>query len=126
MNKSRLWTGRILFGLVLAFLLMDSVMKIIQAQPAIEATIQLGYPASVVLPLGIILLISTALYAIPRTSIIGAILLTGYLGGAVATHVRVGNPIFSHVLFPVYLGAMIWGALALHGKFHLLHRSTKD
>ena len=78
-----------------------------------EGTVKLGYPETVIVPLGIILLTCTILYVIPRTSVLGAILLTGYLGGAVATHVRVGDPLFTHVLFPVYLGVLIWGGLYL-------------
>ena len=73
----------------------------------------LGWPVSLAIPLGILLLSCLALYAIPRTAVLGAILLTGYLGGAVATHVRVADPLFSHVLFPVYVGAMLWGGLYL-------------
>ena len=88
-------------------------MKLVKPAPVVEATVRLGYPESVILGLGIVLLACTALYLIPRTSILGAVLLTGYLGGAVATHVRVGNPLFSHVLFPTYLGALIWGGLYL-------------
>jgi len=79
----------------------------------VEATVKLGYSATTIVPLGIVLLTCTVLYVIPRTSVLGAILLTGYLGGAVATHVRVGDPLFSHVLFPVYLGVMIWLGLYL-------------
>ena len=111
MKKMRIWAGRILSGLPILFLLMDSGMKIAQAQLAVDGSVQLGYPESVVLPLGIVLLLSTLLYASPRTAVLGAILLTGYCGGAVATHVRVSNPLFTHTLFPVYLGVMIWGGL---------------
>jgi hypothetical protein len=113
LSKKRLWTGRVLSGLPIAFLLLDAVMKLVKPRVVVEGTTQLGYPESVILGLGILLLTCTLLYAIPRTSILGAILLTGYLGGAVATHVRVGNPLFSHILFPVYLGVMIWGGLFL-------------
>ena len=88
-------------------------MKLMKARVAVEGTIQLGYPESVIVWLGIVLLASTLLYAIPRTSILGAILLTGYLGGAVATHERVGDPLFSHAFFPVYLGVLPWGGLLL-------------
>jgi len=95
------------------FLLFDSVMKILKLAPAVQGTIQLGYPESVVVGLGIVLLVCTVLYAIPRTAILGAILLTGYLGGAVATQVRVGNPLFGYVLFPVYLGILIWAGIML-------------
>ena len=111
MTKMQIWAGRILSGLPILFLLMDSGMKIAKAQLAVDGSVQLGYPESVVLPLGIVLLVSTLLYAFPRTAVLGAILLTGYCGGAVATHVRVSNPLFTHTLFPVYLGVMIWGGL---------------
>ena len=85
-------------------------------KPVVDGTLELGYPASVIFGLGVVLLVSTVLYVIPRTAVLGAILLTGYLGGAVATHVRVGNPLFSHVLFPTYLGALIWGGLWLRDR----------
>jgi len=112
-SKGMLWTGRILTWLCGLFLLMDGVMKLVQPAAVIEATTKLGYAASLILPLGVVLLVCTVLYLVPRTAVLGAILLTGYLGGAVNTHVRVGNPLFSHVLFPVYLGVMLWGGLHL-------------
>jgi hypothetical protein len=100
-------------ALVVLFLLMDGIMKLVKPAPVVQGTLELGYPETVIFGLGIILLASVILYAFPRTAVLGAILLTGYLGGAVATHVRVGNPVFSHILFPVYFGIMIWGGLAL-------------
>ena len=112
-SKKGLWAGRILSGLAAAFLLLDGAMKVIQAAPAVEGTIQLGYPAGVLVPIGVVLLACTLLYAIPRTAVIGAVLLTGYLGGAIATHVRVSAPLFTHVLFPIYVAALIWGGLLL-------------
>ena len=112
-SKRALWAGRIISALPVLFLLMDSVMKFVKLAPVVEATVKLGYSATTIVPLGIVLLTCTVLYVIPRTSVLGAILLTGYLGGAVATHVRVGDPLFSHVLFPVYLGVMIWLGLYL-------------
>jgi hypothetical protein len=112
-SKKRLWTGRIISGLVALFLLVDSVMKVMKAPVAVQGTIQLGYPESTVFGIGAVLLVSTLLYVIPRTAILGAILLTGYLGGAIATNVRVGNPLFSYVLFPVYVVVLIWGGLFL-------------
>ena len=112
-SKKALWAGRIVSALPVLFLLMDGIMKLIKAAPVVEATVKLGYPVTTIVPLGIVLLTCTVLYVIPRTSIIGAILLTGYLGGAVATHVRVGDPLFTHALFPVYLGVMIWLGLYL-------------
>jgi len=109
-SKAQVWTGRAISGLVILFLLFDSTIKLIRAPAAVEGTVQLGYPAGVLVPLGIVLLISTILYAIPRTSVLGAILLTGYLGGATATQVRVQDPWF---LFPVGLGVLVWLGLFL-------------
>ena len=94
LSKGRLWTARIMSGLPALFLLVDAVGKLVKPAPVVEGTLQLGYPESVILGLGIILLACTLLYIIPPTAILGAILLTGYLGGAVATHVRVGRAIF--------------------------------
>jgi hypothetical protein len=111
--KTRLWVGWGLSGLVALFLLMDAVMKLIALPVAVETTVGLGYPESVVSGLGVLLLLCTALYVYPRTSVLGAILLTGYLGGGVATHVRVESPLLSHVLFGVYLGLFVWGGLYL-------------
>ena len=107
LSPKKLWAGRIISGLAALFLVMDGVMKLVKTTPVVEATVKLGYSESVILPLGIVLLASTIIYVIPRSSVLGAILLTGYLGGAVATHLRVGDPLFSHVLFPVYLGVLI-------------------
>lgn len=111
-SKQRIWAGRIIGGLPALFLIVDAVMKFIKPRPVVEATVKLGYPESVILGLGVVLLISTILYLIPLTSVLGAILLTGYLGGAVATHVRTGEGMFS-VLFPVIFGALLWGGLWL-------------
>jgi len=93
------------------FLLFDASMKLIKAAPVLDAMPKLGWPASLAVPLGAILLCCTLLYVIPQTSVLGAILMTGYLGGAVATHTRVGDPLFSHILFPTYLGILAWGGL---------------
>jgi hypothetical protein len=95
------------------FLVMDGVMKVLRLPLVVEATARLGYPESSIQPIGMIILACTVLYAIPGSAILGAVLLTGFLGGAVATNVRVGNPLFSHVLFPVYLGALLWAGLVL-------------
>lgn len=114
-NKSSLWIGRILSALPVLFLLLDGVMKIVKPAFVVEATVQLGYPESVIVALGVVLVACTVLYLIPRTAVLGAILLTGYLGGAVATHVRVGGPLFS-ILMPVILGAMLWGGLYLRDE----------
>ena len=116
-NKA-LWAGRILSGLVVLFLLMDAGFKLVKPLPAaaVQAFGQLGYPVGLAAGIGILLLACVVLYAVPRTSVLGAILLTGYLGGAVASHVRVGDPWFSHALFPVYIGTLIWGGLYLRDE----------
>jgi hypothetical protein len=106
---AQIWTGRILSGLTVLFLIFDSVVKLVQSHWALEATVRLGYSEQVVLPLGIVLLASTLLYVLPRTSVLGAILLTGYLGGATATHVRVGQPF----VFPIVFGVLVWLGLWL-------------
>ena len=112
-SKGALWTGRVLSALVILFLLFDSVLKIARAQAAVEGTVKLGYSDSVVVPIGITLLICTILYAIQRTSALGAVLITGYLGGAVATNVRAGLPLALYILFPVYVGILAWLGLYL-------------
>jgi hypothetical protein len=109
-SKKRLWAGRIVSALPILFLLMDGVMKLFKPALVVEATVKLGYPESVIIPLGIVLTICTLLYAIPRTAVLGAILLTGYLGGAVATHVRLSEGWFP-VTFPILIGVLIWGGL---------------
>ena len=115
-SRKKLWAGRIVSALPVLFLLVDGGMKLVKPPVVVQGTVQLGYPETVIVPLGILLLTCTVLYAIPRTSILGAILLTGYLGGAVATQVRVGNPIFTHILFPVYLGVLLWLGLYLRDE----------
>ncbi len=105
--------GYVSSGLAVAFLTMDATMKVFATAPAIEGTKQLGYDPSVIVPLGAVQLVCLVVYLFPRTSVLGAILWTGYLGGAIATHVRVGNPLFSHVLFPVYVAALLWFGLWL-------------
>jgi hypothetical protein len=109
-SKQATWAGRIVSGLVIAFLLFDAVVKLLKLTPAVEGTIRVGYPPGVLVPLGIVLLVSVVLYAIPRTSLLGAVLLTGYLGGATATQVRVQDPWF---LLPVAFGVLVWGGLFL-------------
>jgi DoxX-like protein len=112
-SKRQLWTGRVMSALVVLFLLFDGVTKLLRLPMVVEATRRLGYPESSIQVIGVILLVCTVLYAIPTTAVLGAVLLTGYLGGAVATNLRVGNPLFSHVLFPVYMGALLWAGLLL-------------
>jgi hypothetical protein len=113
------WMGRagwIMSGLMIAFMLFDAVSKLVLEHHVVEATTQIGFSLDVIRPLGIICLACTILYAVPRTSILGAILLTGYLGGAVASKVRIEDPLFSSILFGVYFGILIWGGLYLRNE----------
>ncbi len=120
-SRKTLWAGRIISALPALFLLVDGIMKLVKPEPVVKATIELGYPESVIMALGMILLVGVILYMVPRTAVLGAILLTGYFGGAIAAQVRVGNPLFSHVLFPVYLAVLIWGGLFLRDpRLHAL------
>lgn len=111
-SKSMLWTGYVLSALPAIFLLVDGGMKLVKPEFVVTKTVELGFPESAIVPLGIVLIISTLLYLLPQTKIIGAILLTGYLGGAVATHVHAGHGAFE-ILFPVIFGALLWGGLYL-------------
>ena len=111
-SKSSLWAGSIISTLVVLFLLFDGVTKVLMVAPVVEASVQLGIPLSVVPGIGIVLLICTVVYVIPRTSVLGAILLTGFLGGATATHVRLGGPVFP-VVFAVAFGVLVWLGLFL-------------
>jgi len=109
----KLWAGRLLSGLTVLFLLFDGLVKVLKLAPAVEATARLGYPAGLVVAIGITELICVVLYVIPRTSILGAILLTGYLGGATATQVRLEDPWF---FFPVLIGVLVWAGLFLRDR----------
>ena len=108
-SKKRLWAGRIISTLVVLFLLFDAVAKLMKIAPVLQAFARLGYPESLAVPIGILLLACTAVYVIPRTSVLGAILLTAYLGGATATHVRAGEPFY----FPVVFGVLVWAGIYL-------------
>jgi hypothetical protein len=114
-SKASLWSGRILSGLAVVFLVMDGGMKLFKPPFVVQATVQMGYPESTIVGIGIALLLCTALYVIPRTSVLGAILLTGYLGGAVASNVRAGTGLFN-VVFPVLFAAVAWGGLWLRNR----------
>jgi len=111
--KNKLVIGYVLTALVALFMTFDTVIKLLQLTPAVQGTVELGYPADRVQWIGIIELVAVGLYLVPRTSVLGALLLTGYLGGAIATHVRVGSPLVSHTLFPIYVALMLWGGLYL-------------
>ena len=115
-SRGMLWTGRVLSGLAVAFLAFDCVLKLVGPPEAVEGTKVLGWAASTLVPLGILQLVLLTIHLVPRTAVIGAVLWTGYLGGAIATHVRVGNPLFSHVLFPIYVAAFLWIGLALRDQ----------
>jgi hypothetical protein len=106
-STARLWTARVVGALLTLFLVVDGAGKVLRLAPYVEGTAKVGYPDGTLVPLGLVLLACTAVYAIPRTAVLGAILLTGYLGGATATHVRMGQPYF----FPVVFGVLLWACL---------------
>jgi hypothetical protein len=112
-SRPMLWTGRVLTGLVVLFLAMDCAMKLADLPQVKEAAAGIGWPTSLDRTLGVIEFVCLVLYAIPRTAVLGAVVTTGLLGGAVAAHLRSGDPLFSHVLFGVYVGLMAWGGLWL-------------
>jgi hypothetical protein len=112
-SKTMFWAGWTMSGVVVLFLLFDGVSKLMLIAPVVEATTQIGYPVDLVRPIGIIGLVCAVLYAVPRTATLGAILLTGLLGGAIASKMRIEEPLFSHVLFGVYVGVLAWGGLYL-------------
>jgi hypothetical protein len=111
-NKT-LWTSRVMRAVVVLFLLMDTVIHLAQPAPVVQAMHQLGFPPNAAVTIAVLELALTVLYVIPRTSILGALLLTGYLGGAVSAHMRVGNPVFEAYIFPTLVGALLWGGLLL-------------
>jgi hypothetical protein len=115
-SKGQLWTGRVLSGIAVLFMLFDTVIHAMKPPPVVQGFAQLGFPLSAAIPLSIIEFIGIVLYLIPRTSVFGAILLTGYLGGAIAIQVRVGAPLFSTVLAPVYVALFLWGGLYLRDE----------
>jgi hypothetical protein len=117
-SKPARWLGRVLSGLVILFMLVDGAIKLVPWPVVTETMDRIGYGSSESLAriLGIITIVCTVLYAVPPTSILGAILLTGYLGGAIASHLRIGSPLFSHILFGFYLGLMMWGGLWLRDR----------
>ena len=114
-SKGTVWAGRIISGLPVLFLLVDGAMKLFKPAPVVEATVRLGYAENVIIPIGIVLLICTVLYLVPKTSVLGAILLTGYLGGAVATHVRAAEGAFP-IVFPIIIGGLLWLGLYLRNR----------
>ena len=115
-SKGQLWTGRVLSGMGVLFLIMDTAFKLIASPMAAQTTEELGYPVRLVPVIGWIEAILLVLYLFPRTSVLGALLWTGYLGGAVATHFRIGNPLFTHQLFPIYIATFLWLGLWLRDR----------
>lgn len=115
-SKSRLWTARIMAGLVIAFMLKDSIPKMMANDADIAGIVGLGYQPQHIPIFGTLGFISALLFAIPRTQIVGAVLLTGYFGGAIATHVRLEHPFFSLILFPAYLAVLAWGSIWLRNE----------
>lgn len=109
----RLWSGRIMSGAAALFLLFDSVIKLLYLAPVVEAFARLGWPLTIVRGIGALELLCLVVYVIPRSAPLGAVLLTGFLGGAVAIHLRVGDPLFSHVRFPTYVALLVWGGYSL-------------
>jgi len=120
LSKTRLRAGRTLSAAAILFLLFDATIKLMVIPPVVEAFTRLGFPVDLARGIGALELACLLLYVIPRTAIPGAILLTGFLGGAVVTHVRVGDPLLSHALFPVYVGALLWGGLLFRGRLAAL------
>ena len=115
-SNMAIWAGRILSGLVVLFLVFDGAIKLVPIDAVTESLTELGYPVDLARGLGVLVLVCTILYVNPRTAVLGAILLTGLLGGAIATHLRVGSPLFTHLLFGAYLGVMAWGGLFLRDE----------
>jgi hypothetical protein len=115
-SKARLWTARVMSGIAILFMLLDSIMKLFKPAFVVDSTVSLGYQEHHILLMGILGLLSTILYALPRTTILGAVVLTGYFGGVIATQVRLDAPLFSTILFPVYLAVLVWGGLWLRNE----------
>jgi hypothetical protein len=109
-SNAQRWIGRALSALASLFLLFDGIMKLVKPSVVVQSTLQLGYAESAILGIGLTLLVCTLLYIVPRTSILGAVLLTGYLGGAIASNIRAGMPVFN-VVFPMIMAALLWGGL---------------
>jgi DoxX-like family len=126
MRITRLWIGRVLSGLAVVFLAFDATIKLVKHPAVLEATAQLGFPQSSIVPIGTLLLACTVIYVIPRTSMLGAVLLTGYLGGAVAAQFRVGNPPFE-TAFPIIVASVVWAGISLRdSRLALGHSSTSS
>jgi len=125
-SKKRLRTGQVLSALAVLFLTFDGVNKVLHTTPVAEAFARMGYPDGVALGIGLLELACLAVYLVPRTAVVGAVLLTGFLGGAISSHVRIGDPFLSHTIFPVYIGALLWGGLFLRDRRVRALVSTKS
>ncbi len=112
-NRKLIWSGRVVSTIPILFLLFDGVIKLLRIAPVLESFAHLGYDPQIAVGIGILELACVALVLVPRTAVAGAVLITGYLGGAVATHLRIGDPLLTHVLFPAYVAAMLWSGLLL-------------
>jgi hypothetical protein len=124
-SRTARWAGRILSTIIALLLGVDALMKLLQVAPVLKASVELGYSAHAVFGIGLVLAICVVAYVIPRTSLLGAVLLTGYLGGAIATHVRAGHPLWTHTLFPIYVAVVIWGGLLLRdGRLRGILKAT--
>lgn len=115
-SAAKLWTGRVLSGLAVIFLTWDAAIKVVRHPMALAGVSSLGYAADSVPIIGLIEMVCLAVYLVPRTSIFGAVLCSGYLGGAIATHLRLSNPLFTHTLFPIYVALLLWGGLSLRDR----------
>ena len=115
-SKGRLWTARVMSGIAILFMLLDSIMKLFKPVFVVDSTVSLGYQEHHIYIMGILGLLSTILYALPRTTFLGAVVLTGYFGGVIATQIRLDAPLFSTILFPVYLAVLVWGGLWLRNE----------
>jgi hypothetical protein len=113
MNNKLIWSGRIVSAIAVLFLLFDAVIKLMKITPVVESFRSLGWDPKIAVAIGTVELVCVAVYLFPRTAILGAILMTGYLGGAIATHLRLGHPLLTHTLFPIYVAALLWGGLFL-------------
>jgi len=116
MKSTKVWSGRVISALPIVFLAFDGVIKLMNIAPVTESFVKLGYRPSVALAIGTLEIICLLVYLVPRTAIVGAVLLTGYLGGAIATHVRVGDPLLTHVFFPLYVATLLWLGLLLRDE----------
>lgn len=123
-NRKRLWAGRIITAVVALFLVVDATIKVMRIEAVIQAFEQIGWPTDLAFPIGVILLACVVVYLVPRTAVLGAVLLTGYLGGAVSAQLRIEAPLLGFTLFPVYVGVLVW--LGLYLRDHALRAFVRQ